>query len=276
MMNRRTFLKSAAAVAIGWRAASADSDRRVQRIGLQLYTVREQMQQDFEGSLAKVAAVGYQEVEFAGYFGCTPEQVRSLVDRHRLVPVSAHIPLAQIRTNWEEVLEAACIIGHDYVVCPWVDEAERRTLDDWKRHAELFNRAGEASQRHAIHFAYHNHDFEFDPIQGKLPYDLLLAETDPKLVKFEMDLYWITKGRQDPLAYFARHPGRFPMVHVKDMDKASGRSFADLGKGTIDFRRIFAQSAQAGIEHYFVEHDQPASAFDSIRISYEYLKRMRF
>src|SRR6266576_470043 len=127
-----------------------------------------------------------------------------------------------------------------------------------------------------LQFAYHNHDFEFAPLEGKLPYDVLLAETDPKLVQLEVDLYWITKGGQDPLAYFARWPGRFPMVHVKDSAGPPDHRIVEVGAGKIDFKKIFAQSDQAGIKHYFVEHDEPADAFASIRASCEYLKRLEF
>jgi len=277
MINRRKFLGSAVTTVIAWRAVLGQAGkRRLSKIGVQLYTVRHRLEHDFEGTLAKVAAVGYQEVEFAGYFGHTPQQVRALLDRYHLAAPSTHIPLADVRSRWQEVLDGSRVMGHSFVVCPWVDPPDRRSLDDWKKLAEVFNRAGETSRRVGIQFAYHNHNFEFTPIEGKLPYDVLLAETDPKLVQMEMDLYWITKGKQDPLAYFARYPGRFPLVHVKDMDNTPRRSFADVGKGIIDFKRIFAKSDQAGIKHYFVEHDEPKSAFGSIQTSFGYLKQLRF
>ena len=151
---------------------------------------------------------------------------------------------------------------------------ERRTADGYKRVAELFNRAGAEARKAGLRFAYHNHDFEFAAVDDRIPYDVLLAETDPAAVEFEMDLYWVTHGGGDPLAYFARHPGRFPLVHVKDMDAARG--MVDVGKGVIGWKQIFARRDQAGIRHYFVEHDQPPDPFASIRASYEYLKRLEF
>lgn len=275
MIDRRTFLKSGTLALLGWRAAAQiDAGRRLERIGLQLYTVRDAMQRDLPGTLARVAKIGYHEVEFAGYFDQPAKRIRELLETNGLVSPSAHIPIEKIRSELPQVLEAAAVIGHRYVVCPAVDA--RKTLDDWKRHAELFNRTGEAARKADIQFAYHNHEFEFEPIAGKLPYDVLLAETDPKLVQLEMDLYWITLGRQDPLAYFERHPGRFPMVHVKDMDRTPTRGQTNVGRGIIDFKRIFARAEQAGIRHFYVEHDQPGSPFESIRISFEYLKALRF
>jgi sugar phosphate isomerase/epimerase len=128
-----------------------------------------------------------------------------------------------------------------------------------------------------VQFAYHNHDFEFAPLEGKVPYDLLLERTDPRAVKLEMDLYWTVKGGASPVEYFERHPGRFHLLHVKDMDATPRRFFADVGRGTIDFKSIFARSRKAGVRHYFVENDEPAgSPFDSLRASFDYLRRLEF
>ncbi|HYR98173.1 MAG TPA: sugar phosphate isomerase/epimerase, partial [Gemmatimonadales bacterium] len=178
--------------------------------------------------------------------------------------------------QWRAALDAAPVIGHRYLVLAWIPAEERHTLDDYKRWAERLNRAGTEAKAAGLQFAYHNHDFEFAPLDGKLPYDVLLAETDPKLVQLEVDLYWITKGGQDPLAYFARWPGRFPMVHVKDSAGPPDHRMVAVGAGKIDFKKIFAQSDQAGIKHYFVEHDDPADPFASIRASCEYLKQLEF
>jgi sugar phosphate isomerase/epimerase len=179
-----------------------------------------------------------------------------------------------VDTQWPKALDDAHVIGQSFIVCPFIDEKLRSEPDGWKRVGETFNRAGEASKKAGIQFGYHNHNFEFKPQDGKLPYDILLAETDPNLVKMEMDLFWITKGGQDPLKYFDRYPGRFPLVHVKDMKKDG--EMTEVGSGTIDFKRIFAQSDKAGIQHYFVEHDQPKSPLDSSKASFEYLQQLRF
>jgi sugar phosphate isomerase/epimerase len=278
-MNRRTFLETsvAAALAAVLPARSAEPLRRIERIGLQLYTVRGVLEKEFDATLAKVSVIGYREVEFAGYFDHPPKQIRAALDRHGLTAPSAHIDYEVVEKKWPLTLEAAHIVGHTYLICPSLDDPQRSQRDGWKRAAGLFNRAGEASRKAGIQFGYHNHDFEFQPAEslgGKLPYDFLLAETDSRLVQMEMDLYWITFGGKDPLPYFDRYPGRFPLVHVKDMTR--DRRMTEVGSGVIDWKRIFAQFAKAGIKHYFVEHDEPASPFDSIRKSFNYLRDLRF
>jgi sugar phosphate isomerase/epimerase len=281
MTSRRDFVRTLGAVAVGQvlqpRAPSPYPPaplHKLDRIGLQLYTVRHEMEKDFAGTIARVAATGYREVEFAGYFGKSPRDVRALLDHHGLSAPSAHASLAP--DQWRAALDAAPVVGHRYLVIAWIPAEQRRTLDDCKRAAERLGRAAAEAQAAGLQFAYHNHDFEFVPLDGQLPYDVLLRETDPKLVQMEMDLYWIVKGGQDPLAYFARWPGRFPMVHVKDSAGGPAHRMMTVGAGAIDFKKIFAQREQAGIRHYFVEHDEPGDAFASIRASYEYLKRLEF
>ena len=289
-MNRRSFLGTiTAATLLTQRFGWSVENRKIEKIGVQLHTVRGEMKQDFEGTLAKVAGIGYREVEFAGYFDHSPKDVRAILDRHGLVAPSAHVDYNTLDEKWPGVLDAAKVIGHTYIVCPWIPEEIRSQPEGWKGAAEKFNHAAEASKKAGIQFAYHNHWFEFDPVSGKMPYDILLTECDPKLVKMELDLCWISVGRQDPLKYFDRYPGRFPLVHVKDLKKipqvsaSSGQNLGDslpemteVGNGIIDWKRIFAQSAKAGIQHYFVEHDNPASPLASIKTSFDYLQRLRF
>jgi len=287
MMKRRAFLETS----IGASCLSALGvlpfvpDRKIERLGLQLYTVRDLMKSNFEGTLAKVAGVGYKEVEFAGLFDHSPKNVRSMLDREGLKAPSSHVSYDVVQTKWQGALDEALVLGQQFIICPWIDESQRKQLDGWKRAAELFNRAGEASRKAGLQFAYHNHTFEFGPSQplgGKLPYDFLLANTDMQLVKMEMDLCWATVGGADPLRYFHQYPGRFPLVHVKDWkgpggtpDDESSR-LADIGQGSIDWKRIFAQSNTAGIQHYFVENDLPKSPIEDIRSSFNYLRELRF
>ena len=278
MIDRREFLGTMGAFAAGAvlpACHTAHATSRLSKIGVQLYTVRDLMKQDVEGTLAAVAAAGYTEVEFAGYFGKTPAEIRAMLDRHGLTAPSVHT--GDISADaWAKALDAAHAIGHRYIVVPWIPEERRKTLDDWKRVAAEFNRAAAAAQAAGVQFAYHNHDFEFWLVEGRVPFDLLLAETDPKLVQLEIDLYWITKGGHDPLAYFGRWPGRVPLVHVKDSLGAPDHKMVDVGAGSIDWKRIFARSGQAGIKHYFVEHDQPADPIASITASCAYLKKLEF
>jgi sugar phosphate isomerase/epimerase len=243
-------------------------------LGVQLYTVRTLLATDFDGTMERVAKIGYKEVEFAGYYDRTPGALRRQLDSLGLAAPSAHVGLEDLGENWGRTLDAAETLGHDYLVVAWLDEKDRATLDALRGTIDKFNRAGEEALKRGIGFAYHNHDFEFTPIAGRLPYDILLAECDPEHVKFEMDLYWITKGGQDPVAYFEKYPGRFPMVHVKDM--AAGPKMVDVGKGQINWARIFSKHDDAGIQHFFVEHDEPADPMASIAESYRYLRALRF
>jgi sugar phosphate isomerase/epimerase len=289
-MDRRTFLGTmTAATVLSRQLMWAAGNHKIDKVGLQLYTIRSEMKGDLERKLARVAGIGYREVEFAGYDNHTPGEIRAMLERNGLAAPSAHVDYKSLGEKWPKALDAAHVIGHEYLVNPYIDDDVRKQSDGWKRAAETFNRAGLASQEAGIQFAYHNHWFEFTPVNGKLPYDILLQECDPKLVKMEMDLCWITVGGQDPLKYFDQYPGRFPLVHVKDLTKmpnvsaSGGQNFGDslsemteVGSGMIDWKKIFAQSDKAGIKHYFVEHDHPQDPFASIKKSYEYLAKLTF
>jgi len=290
-MNRRGFLTTLSvapfiATNMSW---AVDAKQKIDRVGMQLYTVRELLKRDFEGTLAKVAQIGYSEVEFAGYFDHSPKDLRAMLDRHGLSAPSAHIPYGVLGDKWPGVLEDAHLLGHGYLVCPWIDDDVRQQPGGWMRAAEKFNRAGEASKKAGIQFAYHNHHFEFVPVGARIAYDVLLDETDPNLVKMEMDLCWITVAGQDPHKYFERYPGRFPLVHVKDVKRVPPREgttpvafekvFPELttvGAGSIDWKRIFGDARKAGIEYYFVENDEPQDPFDFLQGSYKYLRDLRF
>jgi sugar phosphate isomerase/epimerase len=277
-INRREFVQTMAGAGLAIACTGVRGvppATKLDKIGLQLYTVRDQMKADFEGTLARVAEIGYKEVEFAGYFGHSPADVKAILDRHGLSAPATHI--GDISPDaWKASLETARTIGHDYIVAPWIPAERRKTLDDWKKIAADFNRAGQQAKDAGIQFAYHNHDFEFPKLDGQVPYDVLLQSTDPKLVQLEIDLYWITKAGQDPLAYFARWPGRVPLVHVKDSAGPPDHKMVDVGQGTIDWKRIFAKRDQAGIKHAFVEHDQPPQPFEDIAVSYRTLKGLEF
>jgi sugar phosphate isomerase/epimerase len=280
-MNRRHFVNRLALVAAGLslyqQSARAAGRKKLSKIGMQLYTVRRELEKDFEGTLKQVAALGYEEVEFAGYFGHKPGEVKAILKRLKLDAPAAHLSLAELRGDLRPSIDAAHTIGHRYLLLAWTPPEERRTLEQYRRLADLLNEAGARTLREGIQFAYHNHDFEFTPLEGQIPYDLLLERTDPRAVKLEMDLYWTVKGGANPVDYFERHPGRFHLLHVKDMDATPRRFFADVGKGVIDFKSIFAQSKKAGVRHYFVENDEPAgSPFESLRVSFEYLRKLEF
>jgi sugar phosphate isomerase/epimerase len=245
--------------------------------------VRDLLQTDFEGTLAAVARIGYREVEFAGYFAHTPAQIRAALQRNGLTAPAAHVEYKVTGDGWDAALLIARLVGHQFIVTAWIDDTARRSVDDWQRIADRLNQAGQAARDAGLQLAYHNHSYDFIPLaDGRLPYDLLLARTDPMLVRLELDLFWITFGGGDPLAYFTRYPGRFPLVHVKDMtrkpapNEAPERVMTDVGKGHIDWKRLFSHGREAGIEHWFVEHDQPSDPLESARASFEYLHRLEF
>ncbi|MHB1312506.1 MAG: sugar phosphate isomerase/epimerase family protein [Gemmatimonadaceae bacterium] len=281
MTSRRDAVKRLAAMAAagllpGAARAMAGGRASIARVGLQLYTVRAAMKQDVAATLQAVAQIGYKEVEFAGYFGHAPADIRRMLDDNGLTSPSCHLGLEAVQGGFDATAEAAHAVGHEYLTVASLDRRTITTVDDWTRVADAFNEAGRRAKAAGLRFAYHNHDAEFTPVGGEVPMEILIGGTDPSLVAYEMDLYWITKAGIDPRTYFARFPGRFEMVHVKDSKGPPGNEMAAVGSGTIDWKGIFARRKQAGIRHYFVEHDQPADPMASVRASYAYLEALRF
>jgi sugar phosphate isomerase/epimerase len=281
--TRRTFLATLGAAALGIASRDALADgillapkRKLKKVGLQLYTVRDLMKADLPGTLRKVAQIGYKEVEFAGYFGRSPAQIRALLKQNGLTSPSSHIGLDILEKDSVRAFADAKAIGHQWVTMPYIPEERRKTVDDWNKIIDLLNQLGPQAKAAGLRLAYHNHDFEIRPVNGVRPLDMMLDKTDPSLVDFEMDLYWVVFGGGDPIDFFNRHPKRFAMVHVKDSAGPPDNKMVDVGKGTIDFPKIFAQSDKAGIKHYFVEHDQPADPIATIRNSYRYLHALRY
>lgn len=269
-MNRRTFV-AAAAVAAGMGIPRPTRPA----LGVQLYTLRRAMAVNPSRTLARVAAIGYREVEFAGYFGVAPAALRGLLAAHGLTAPAAHVD-ALDPAAWRAALAAAGVLGHRYLVLPWVPPERRRSLADIRGLAAACNRAGAEARAAGLRFAYHNQEYDLAPLEGRIPYDVLLGETDPALVELEIDVYWMIKGGHDPLAYFARWPGRIPALHLKDSAGPPAHRQADVGAGRIDFRAILAQRDRAGTRHFFVEHDEPADAFASIGASYAHLQRLEW
>ena len=236
------------------------------------------MAKDVEATLAKVAAVGYREVEFAGYFNREPAKLRATLDALKLTVPSTHVGLPDVEAKWNETAATSKTLGLKWLTVASVPGNSFASLDAAKAVAVRFNAAGKRARDAGMRFAYHNHNAEFKAIgeTGTLPFDVLLGETDPALVDFEMDLYWITMAGGDPLKYFAKYPGRFRLVHVKDSAGAPGNEMRDVGSGVIEWKKIFAQRTQAGIEHFIVEHDRPTEAWASITASYKYLSTLDF
>jgi sugar phosphate isomerase/epimerase len=276
-LDRRRFLAVAGgsllSIALGERLLGMPAGRRISKVGVQLYTVRDALTKDLDGSLARVAAIGYREVELAGYRSHTVAEFKAALDRHGLVAPSTHIAIERIRDELPAVLDEAHMLGHQYVVAPNIAD-EKSGLDGYRRAADVLNHAGSIARRSGITIGYHNHGTELTPIDGHRPYDVLLERTEPSLVAMEMDIYWMVTGGGDPLAYFKQYPGRFRMVHVKDMDATPKHAMTEVGKGVIDWKGLF--EADPAIEHYFVEHDYASEPFASIATSYAYLSKLEF
>ena len=291
MTSRRDFIKSSSLLSAGLLVSPSVFKFNKSAIGLQLYTVRDAMQADPAGTLAKVAEIGYNSLEIATYtgseqfYGMDAAAFAKLAKQNGLTVRSGHYRLGEEQQNgadvkgtvlhdWQKTVDDASALGLSYMVLAYLSDNERGKLDHYKQIAQEFNKAGEICKKAGIQFCYHNHAFEFDKQDDQYPYDILLNETDKNLVKMEMDLYWIAKAGQSAEKLFADHPGRFPLWHVKDMDNTAEHAFAEVGSGTINFKEIFKHADKAGMKYFFVEQDRTAgSPFDSIKKSYIYIKQ---
>jgi sugar phosphate isomerase/epimerase len=279
LMNRRTFLGSGSAAVlasrVGWGASLGLP------IGLQLYSVRTLLPTDYAGTLKQVGALGYKEVEAAGFFNLPVEQVKAAMQGAGLRCVSAHYPLALLKQHLEEILPFCKSLGAGYVVCssPMHQQAGVKgplSLDDWKWSAEQFNQIAGKVEEAGMRFAYHNHYAEFGAIGGVLPYDELLKNTDPAKVSFELDCGWVIVGGQDPVKYLKQYPKRIVMLHVKDF-KDNKPPSVELGTGSVDYTPIFAAAAAGGhIKHCFVEQEEfQGPIMEALAVDAKYMKRLR-
>ncbi|NNM35401.1 MAG: sugar phosphate isomerase/epimerase [Gemmatimonadetes bacterium] len=245
-------------------------DPPLDRVDVQLYTLRSLMEEDVAATLEAVARIGYQEVEFAGTFGHTAAQLREWLDASGLSAPGAHIDPAQLDPGRiEATLEDASVLGHRWLIQAFTPE-DQRTAGGYRRVAENLNRAGEVGASMGIRTGYHNHAFEFEPLEGTTGFDILASELDPEFADIEIDLHWCHVGGGDALALFAEYPGRFRLCHVKDANESG--VMVDVGEGVIDWPSIFGQSEVAGLQHWFVEHDSPGDPLASAEASFRYLK----
>jgi len=290
MTSRRSFIKTSAVLSAGMLAAPRLFAYDRKHIGLQLYTVRDHMAKDPAATLAKVAEIGYNSVE-GTYFGpgsfhnVKTREFAAMLKQNGLIMPSCHYRLGEelingqhqngtILNGWQRAVDDAAEMGLKYMVCAYLAESERGSLEHYKQVAEDFNKAAAISKKAGIQFCYHNHNFEFVQQDGKYPYETLLAHTDKHLVKMEMDIYWVKKAKQDPVALINEHPGRFPLWHVKDMNNKPDEMFTEVGNGIINFKEIFKHANKAGLKEFFVEQDVcPGDPYDSIAKSISYIKK---
>jgi sugar phosphate isomerase/epimerase len=289
-MNRKDFIRQVSLVAAGAMAARpsiAQGFAKDHPIGLQLYTLRAEMAKDPLGTLKKVAGLGFSEVENFGYngkfFGMEAASYRKRLDELGLKAPSGHYlwggaaatpPPGSMRADWKKSVEDAATIGQKYMVLAFLFPNERQNLDQYKKVTEDLNKAGEECAKAGLQLAYHNHDFEFQSLEGTLPFDILMSQTDAARVKIELDLYWASKAGQPPVDLFKKYKNRVELWHVKDMDKTEKKFFTEVGNGVINFNEIFKAHKLSGMKHFFVEQDQcPGNPFDSITQSIGYIKK---
>ncbi|MEP7109423.1 MAG: sugar phosphate isomerase/epimerase [Ferruginibacter sp.] len=314
-MKRRKFMQSGAFAFSGlllskYVNAGMFSDKKaVPPIGLQLYTLGDLMTTDTSGSLKKLAAIGYKELESAGsqkgnFYGFKPKELAAMIKDAGMKWGSAHVsgvPFTMqqvmkmaktaedsariqkmmerfkdapkslnLKENHQELADAAAEGGISYLVCSSIPVS---TLDEIKAAVDVFSKAGEACKKVGVQFAYHNHTSEFDDVEGHRPFDYILSNTDKDLVKMELDLAWATKAKQDPVELFKLHPGRYPLWHVKDLDKEKMNP-AEAGTGIVDFKRIFDNAKESGMKYFFVEQDGAPQPLQNVTNSYNYLDKM--
>lgn len=316
MTNRRKFLTQSASAALAGlllprvsRASSFFNNNATGSVGLQLYTLGDLMTTDPKGTLQKVAAIGYTELESAGsekgnFYGFKPKELAAMIKDNGMTWRSAHVggapfsaeqimkmaktaedsarmqklmerfknmPKAlNLKENYQELADAAAEGGISYLVCSSIPV---NTLDEIKMAADVFSKTGEACKKVGVQFAYHNHTTEFDQVEGVRPFDYILNNTDKDLVKMELDLAWATKAKQDPVELFKLHPGRYPLWHVKDLDKNTMMP-AEVGTGIVDFKHAFDNAQESGMRYFFVEQDQAPEPLQNVTNSYNYLHKL--
>jgi sugar phosphate isomerase/epimerase len=277
---RRTFVRAlGASLASGpWASRVLHVPRRLTRVGLELYSVRDAMQRDPDRTLAAVRAMGYTDVELLwsfGNFGRTTEQVRAALDREGLRAPSAHISPTVVLVGWERSLAIAQRLGHEYLIVPSFDSETTRSLDDWREWADHFNAAGAVARRAGIWLAFHNEPDHMKPIDGTVPYDVFVERTDPSVVRHQLDVGNMAMGGGDPLAYLARYRDRYWTFHLKDVVKDRSHD-TELGTGTLDFRRLLAGIPDIDHKPCYVEQEGVEHPLDSARQNYEFLKALDF
>lgn len=316
-MDRRQFL---ATTAVAAAAGSAGFDRMLRHralsnVGVQLFSLPRVMEKDFRAGIAMLAGMGYKEVELygpfpfsapeaiagwnavtpqlgfsgSGFFGLTPQQVRATLDQHGMTAPSVHTDWATLQTGMGRLADAAQVVGYTYVGLPSIPDALRTNLDGYKRMADAFNTVGAEAKRLGLKFAYHNHGYGLVPMEGQVPLELLLKNTDPSLVFFEMDIYWTVSGGADPVALLKNNPGRYHLMHVKDMkekkrfsgDGGNSNQWIEMfpymttaGDGVMALPAIISAARASGMTHFFVEQDLVANPEVALKRSFDYVSKL--
>lgn len=280
MKTRRAFLQTASCLAAGSLflpyLSQAGARASKKDVGIQLYSVRKEMMEDATGTLIKLGKIGYKEIESAksekgNYYGLKPKEIKQVLSDHGMTLRSGH---TRIDNDWQQSIDEAAEAGQTYLICSSLPSAGQ-TADNYSKSAEAFNKAGEQCKKAGLLFGYHNHDAEFEEVNGQVLYDILLKRAQPDFVHMELDLGWVIAAGKDPLLYFKNYPGRFPLWHLKDMNLTKKQS-TEFGKGGVDINGLLAHAGQSGLKYFFIEQEEYAhTAFESMTYDYNYLMKMR-
>src|SRR5687768_596836 len=278
MKTRRDFFKKAGGLVLGAVVMPGlTKAEKIKRIGIQLYSVRNEMLADAVGTLRQLAKIGYKELESArsekgNYYGLQPKEIKKIASDLGMTLRSGHV---HIDKDFQRSIDGAAEAGQAYLVCSSLP-SKGQTLDNYKKVAETFTKAAEDCKKSNLIFGYHNHEYEFEKENGKVLYDELLDNTDPKLVTMELDLGWVIASGNDPLAYFNKYPGRFALWHLKDMDMSKKQS-TEFGKGQVKVADMLKNAKKSGVKHIFVEQEEYAStALESMKYDFDFLKRLDY
>jgi sugar phosphate isomerase/epimerase len=278
MKTRRHFLKTSGGLALGaLLLPDLAKAEKVKNVGIQLYSVRKEMLADPVGTLKQLAKIGYKELESArsekgNFYGLQPKEIKKVASDLGMTLRSGHV---HVDKDWQRSIDSAAEAGQTYLVCSSLP-SKGQTVDNYKKVAETFNKAGEDCKKSNLIFGYHNHEYEFEKDNGQVLYDVLMANTDPNLVTWELDLGWVVASNLDPVAYFNTYPGRFPLWHLKDMDTAKKQS-TEFGKGQINVLEILKNGKKSGVKYIFVEQEEYAStALESMKYDFDYLQKLNY
>jgi len=277
MKTRRSFLKNAAFASAGGLILPgfmkfSDASPKLKNVGIQLYSVRTEMMADATGTLNKLGQIGYQEIESAqsdkgNYYGLAPKEIKKILKDQGMILRSGH---THIDKNWQKSIDEAAEAGQEYIICS-VLPSPGQTIANYQKSADMFSQAGEQCKKSGVLFGYHNHESEFETVDGQVLYDVLLNRVQPDLVHMEMDLGWVIAAGKDPMVYFQKYPGRFPLWHLKDMNVPEKKS-VEFGKGSVDIIGILKNAKQSGMKYYFVEQEEySVNAFESMEYDYNWL-----
>jgi len=279
MTTRRQFLMNAGTLALGSSLLPSFKVpfKKVKNVGIQLYTFRKEMTADATGTLKQLASLGIKQIESArsekgNYYGLKPKEIQQVCNDLGMTLRSGHVHLDH---QWQQTMNDASEAGQEYLICSTMP-SNGQNIANYKKVAEAFNKAGEECKKQNIKFGYHNHEYEFEQEGGEVLYDVLLSNTDPGLVHMELDLGWVIAAAKNPIDYFNKYPGRFPLWHLKDMDMAKKQS-TEFGKGSLDIKQMLKNSKKSGMKYFFVEQEEYSkSPLESMEENMSYLKKLKF